>query len=72
MSTTEKQIIEKLDLILRVLSVQIASDKSLTERARLLKLVGLDNKTISDVLNISIASVRTLTSNLRKKKSKRD
>ena len=64
MSTTDKQIIEKLDLILRVLSVQIASDKSLTERARLLKIVGLDNKTISDVLNISIASVRTLTSKI--------
>lgn len=59
---------EKLDLILRVLALQVAADKSVTERARLLKMAGLDNQTIADVLNTSDATIRTLTSNLRTKK----
>ncbi len=62
------EILERLDLILRVMALQVASDKSLTERARLLKMAGLDNKTIAAVLNTSDATVRTLTSNLRSKK----
>jgi DNA-binding NarL/FixJ family response regulator len=65
--TTEEQILEKLDLILRVLSIQVAADSSLTERARLLKIAGLDNQSIADVLNTSVPTVRTLTTNLRKK-----
>lgn len=65
------QILEKLDQILRVLSIQVGSDKSITERARLLKLAGLENQAIADVLNTSIETVRTLTSNLRTKAKKR-
>jgi len=61
------EIAEKLDLILRVLALQVAADKSITERARLLKMVGLDNRTIAEVLNTSDATIRTLTSNLRSK-----
>lgn len=68
---TELQIVEKLDQMLRLLAIQVASDKSITERARLLKLAGLDNYTIADVLNTSNAAVRTLTSNLRKRPSKK-
>jgi DNA-binding CsgD family transcriptional regulator len=63
----DEQILHKLEQILRVLSIQVAADKSFTERAKLLKMAGLDNQAIADVLNISIASVRTLTSNLRVK-----
>jgi DNA-binding CsgD family transcriptional regulator len=69
--STDEKILEKLDLILRVLSIQVAPDKSLTERARLLKIAGLENQAIADVLNISVESVRTLTSNLRMKAKKR-
>ena len=63
----EKQILEKLDLILKILSLQVKPDASLTERARVLKRAGLANLQISDVLNISTGSVRTLTANLNKK-----
>lgn len=63
-----KKIMAQLDLILRVLAIQVAEDKSLTERARLLKIAGMDNKTIAEVLNTSDATIRTLTSNLRKRK----
>ena len=61
----DEQIVEKLDQILRVISIQVGADKSLTERARLLKLAGLENQVIADILNTSVETVRTLTSNLR-------
>ena len=63
--SSDDQIIEKLDQILRVISIQVGSDKSLTERARLLKLAGLENQAIADILNTSVKTIRTLTSNLR-------
>jgi DNA-binding NarL/FixJ family response regulator len=65
----EKQVLDRLDLILRVLGMQVAlqlKDKSLTSRARILKLAGLDNQTIADVLNTSVPTVRVLTTHLRK------
>ncbi len=69
--STDEQILEKLDQILKVLSMQVGFDKSLTERARMLKLAGLENQAIADVLNTSVQTVRTLTSNLRMKPRKR-
>ncbi len=59
------EIAERVNQILKVLSLQIASERSVTEGARALKLAGLDNQTIAEVLNTSVATVRTLTSNLR-------
>jgi len=61
----DAKIVELLTQILRVEAVQAASGKSITEGARVLKLAGLDNQTIADVLNTSPATVRTLTANLR-------
>ena len=69
--SNEEKILEKLDQILKVLSIQIGSDKSLTERARMLKLAGLENQVIAEVLNTSVATIRTLTSNLRMRTKKR-
>lgn len=66
--STDEQIVEKLDQILRVLSIQVGADKSLTERARLLKLAGLENQAIADILNTSVETIRTLTSNLRNRR----
>lgn len=57
--------VEILIQILKVQAIQATKDMSVTEGARLLKLVGLDNQTIADVLNTSSATVRTLTANLR-------
>jgi len=65
--STEDKILERLDQIVKILAFQVASDKSVTDGARSLKLAGLDNKTIAEVLNTSDAVVRTLTSNLRSK-----
>jgi len=67
-STTDallRELIERVDILTRVVSIQVAGDKSTTERARILKMAGLDNQTIAEVLNTSPATIRTLTSNLR-------
>jgi DNA-binding NarL/FixJ family response regulator len=65
------ELSEKLGVLIKVVGIQVGADKSTTERARLLKMAGLDNQTIAEVLNTSVAVVRTLTSNLRKKGSTR-
>ncbi len=64
----DDKLLDKLDQILSVLALQLALDKSVTEGARLLKIAGLDNRTIASVLNTTDATVRALTSNLRKPK----
>lgn len=62
---SNQEVAELLEKILRVLSLQVGADKGITERARLLKLAGLDNLTIAEVLNTTPATIRTLTSGLR-------
>ncbi len=64
-TSSDEKVVALLTQILRVQAIQAASNKSVTEGARLLKLAGLDNQTIADVLNTSPATVRTLTANLR-------
>ncbi len=64
------EIESRLSQILRVLAIQVASERSVTEGARALKLAGLDNQTIAEVLNTSTGTVRTLTSNLRIRRQK--
>ena len=68
--TKEDRILERLDQIMKILALQVASERSVTDGARLLKIAGLDNKTIAGVLNTTDATVRSLTANLRKPKSK--
>lgn len=60
-----EDILEQLELLVNLISVQIATDKSVTEAARALKMAGLDNRTIADVLNTTDATVRALTTKLR-------
>jgi DNA-binding CsgD family transcriptional regulator len=61
-----RELIEKVEILTKVVGIQVAADKSITERARVLKLAGLDNQSIANVLNTSPATIRTLTSNLRR------
>lgn len=58
-------ILERLDLIINLLCFQVTSERSITEGARILKMAGLDNRTIANVLNTTDGTVRTLTANLR-------
>lgn len=61
----DELFIEKLEIMIRLLALLIASDRSVTEGAQALKLAGVDNKTIAKVLNTTEATVRTLTSGVR-------
>ncbi len=67
----DDKLVELLTQILKVEAIQAASNKSVTEGARLLKLAGLDNQTIAEVLNTSPGTIRTLTANLRSKRKAR-
>ncbi|HXN72502.1 MAG TPA: hypothetical protein VN861_08105 [Candidatus Acidoferrales bacterium] len=60
-----KDLNDKVDVLIKVTGIQVGQDKSMTERARLLKMAGIDNQTIAEVLNTSPAAVRTYTTNLR-------
>jgi FixJ family two-component response regulator len=62
----DEQMLDRLDQILRILALQVAGDRSITEGVWLLKLAGLDNKTIAEVLNTSEATVRSVSSNQRR------
>lgn len=66
--SNEEKILQRLDQILRVLAIQVGEGLSVTERARVLKLAGLDNQTIAEVLNTTPGTVRSLTSNLGRKR----
>ena len=70
MATTKQEklleeILERLDLAINLLAFLVASDKSISEAARVLKMAGLDNRTIASVLNTTDGTIRTVTSNLR-------
>jgi len=70
--TTEtllRDLIEKVEILTKVVGIQVAVGESTTERARVLKMAGLDNQTIADILNTSVGTIRTLTSNLRARRS---
>lgn len=69
--SVDEQILERLDQILKVLSLSVAADQSLTERVRLLKLAGLDNQTAANVLGTTPNAVRALQSNTRDRPKKK-
>ena len=68
--SNEEKIISLLEKILKVVSLQVASNKSITERVGLLALAEVDNKTIAKILNISTATVRTLASRSKRSNKK--
>lgn len=68
--SNEDKIIKILEKILKVISLQVASDKSITERVNLLTLAEVDNKTIAKILGVSEPTVRTLASRSRKNNKK--
>jgi hypothetical protein len=65
------ETVELLWLLVKISALQVTINSgSVTQGARALKLIGLDNQTIAEVLNTTPATVRTVTANLRVKKKK--
>jgi DNA-binding NarL/FixJ family response regulator len=62
---------ERLDLVINLLGLLVSSDRSITEGARALKMAGLDNKTIAEIMNTTEGTIRTVTSNLRTRTGRR-
>ncbi len=69
------EIMDKLNQVLILLGMVLVNnlgpEATLTEKARLLKVAGLDNSTIADVLNTTPGSIATLLYNIKKGKRKR-
>jgi hypothetical protein len=63
-----EDILDQLELLVNLIALQVASEKSITEGARQLKMAGLDNQTIATVLNTSPGTIRAVTANLRIKR----
>lgn len=62
----EERTIQLLEQILKVLALQAAADKSITDGVKLLKAAGMDNKTIAQVLDTTEATVRATYSAVRR------
>jgi hypothetical protein len=69
-NTNEEKILEKLDQILKILAIQIGIERNMGERVHLLKIAGLDNQTISELLEISSNTVKVLASQQKAKRRK--
>jgi hypothetical protein len=61
-----QRILDQLELLVNLVAVQIATDKSVTEAARALKMAGLDNRTIAEVPLLCPGSA-CLLSHMRRK-----
>jgi DNA-directed RNA polymerase specialized sigma24 family protein len=66
----EEKILEKLEQILKVLAIEIGTDKSAGERVHLLRIAGLDYKTIAEILETRVETVRVLASQYKAKREK--
>lgn len=65
--TNEQLLLEKLDLILKVLALQIAPDKGQIDRVRILSSIGLDKQLISEVVGTNRDNVKKLLYKSKKK-----
>ncbi|MGD0035877.1 MAG: hypothetical protein ABSC53_01110 [Bacteroidota bacterium] len=63
--TNEERVLERLDQILKILAIQVGTDMSVTERVHLLRIAGIDYKTIADLLDIKIETARVLASQFK-------
>lgn len=66
----EDQTFEILQQLLRVVSIGVTADKSITESIPLLKSAGIDNKTIATILGTTELTVRVIASQTKSKNRK--
>ena len=66
------RILEKLDQILKVISLSLVeslgSEATKTEKAKLLKNAGLDNRTIAKILKTTPKTISVITAGMSKTK----
>lgn len=64
-----KQIIEKLDVVIKLLSVGIVKGKEVKEQILLLNKIGISNKDIAEILGKTQNTVNSTLSQSRRKKN---
>lgn len=67
MNDTNTQILEKLDILIRISATQIIEGKDFRDQVRILSSIGLKPKEIGDILGKSANNI-SVTLNLMKKK----
>lgn len=67
-----KEIIEKLEMLIKLTALSAIKDENLEDKIRILSAVGLRNVEIADILGKSPANIGVRLSKIRKKKAKMD
>ena len=65
-----KEILEKLDVVIKLLSRVVTADKNKTDSIVLLNEIGLDNQTIETITKANAQTVRNRISEAKKKRVK--
>ncbi len=71
MNDINKQLLEKIDALVRLTALGIIKDKEYPEQVELLSSIGLQPKEIADLLGKTPNSVRVTLSRIRKGKKKK-
>lgn len=58
--TNEQLMLKKLDLVAKLLALQVAPDEGLIDRVKILSSIGMDGGLIAEVLDIERAKVTKL------------
>jgi len=70
MNDINLKILEKLDILVKLTTLNIVKDKDFKEQAKLLSTVGFRPKEIADLLGTTANSVRVTLSRIRKSMDK--
>lgn len=70
MSMNNKQIIEKLEIIIKLLAIEHVKGKEVREQILFLHQLGINNKEIAEILDKSQNTVNVTLFQARKKKKK--
>ena len=71
MNDINKQLLEKIDALVRLTALGVIRDKEYPEQVELLSSIGLQPKEIADLLGKTPNSVRVTLSRIRKGKKKK-
>ena len=66
---SEKEILQKLDIIIKLLAISQLQGKEVREQILFLHIVGISNKDIAIILNKTQNTVNATLSQVRKKKN---
>ncbi|RLI40315.1 hypothetical protein DRO69_13060 [Candidatus Bathyarchaeota archaeon] len=66
---TLEKILKKMDVLIKLVAINMLKNKNLTEQVEILSEIGLQPKQIASILGTDSSTVRTLKSRVKKRKS---